>query len=258
MMIDKVMFFCAYISMHAIHDISALIIVPPSSFDDYRQLASLLVGTFDDPTINVAKKSTSLQFKVDVLRWNVIEKSLTEDYICKKYISTARRLRGKKYCVLLAKECIRDDDHNQQIRVKDDVIGIVEMGLSLCPIFSNDAEDCSLRNIDLIPQPTVGVLCVKSSHQKKGIGQALMKKCEQVAANIWNERYLFADVEPSNINAKILFEKWGYVCAVNGLGEAQMRNTTVSRRRKEQSIPHYLLQKRLKMKEDNAVQHRST
>ncbi len=248
MMIDKKVFFCVYISMHAIHDISALVILPPSSFDDYRRLASLLVGTFDDPTENVVKKSTSLQFKVDALRWNIVEKSLTEEYTRNKYISTARRLRGKKYCVLIAKECIQDDDHNQQVRVRDDVIGIVEMGMSLCPIFSNDAEDSHCT-----PQPTVGVLCVKSSHQKKGIGQALMKKCEQVAANIWNEQYLFVDVEPSNINAMKLFEKWGYACRVNGMGEAQMRNTTVSRRRIEQSMPHYLLRKRLERNEDVAI-----
>lgn len=251
--------FFAYSSMHAMHGISALIIIsPPSTFGDYRQLASLLVGTFDDPTSDFATIATpdieqrGLKCKINALQWNLFEKSMTVEYICNKYTSTARRMQGKKYCVLIAKECIQDNDKNQQLRVRDDVIGMVEMGMSLCPMFSKhgDLDDAtnatgSRGSIELRPQPTVGVLCVKSSHQKKGIGQALIQKCEQVAANVWNEPYLFVDIEPNNHNTLRLFEKWGYAFKLNETGEAQMRNTTVSRRRIERSRPHYLLRKEL-------------
>lgn len=224
------------------HTISALVISPPASYGDYRQLASLLVDTFDDPSLDSITKSTSLRFKIDVLQWKMYEKSLTEEYTCKKYTTTARKMRGKKYCVLVAKECIQDKDGKQQ-RVRDDVIGMVEMGMSNCPIFSSDG---SSENIQLRPQPTVGVLCVKSSHRNRGIGQALIQKCEHVAANIWNEPYLFVDIEPSNLNSMKLFEKWGFACTVNEFGEVQMRNTTVSRRRVERGTPHNLLRKRLR------------
>jgi GNAT superfamily N-acetyltransferase len=237
----RVIFLCASISMYS-HAISALIISPPASFGDYRQLASLLVGTFDVPSLDSATNSTSLQFNIDALRWNMFEKSLTEEHTLKKYTNTARRMRGKKYCLLIAKEYIKDDDGNQQMRVGDDVIGMVEMGMSLCPTCSNYNRT---DNTVLRPQPTVGVLCVKASHRKKGIGQALIQKCEQVAENVWNEELLFVDVEPSNHNTMTLFEKWGYTCIVNETGEAQMRNTTVSRRRIERFRPHYLLRKRL-------------
>jgi hypothetical protein len=264
MMNIRIITFFAYSSMHAIHGISSLIIIsPPSSFGEYRQLASLLVGTFDDLTSDFATKASSnnhqreLRFKIDTLQWNLFEKSLTVEHTCNKYTSTARRMQGKKYCVLIAKECIQYNDNNQQLRVRDDVIGMVEMGMSLCPVLSNfliskhgDLDDAAnatglTGNIELSPQPTVGVLCVKSSHQKKGVGQALIHKCEQVAANVWNEPYLFVDIEPNNHNTLRLFEKWGYEYTLNETGEAQKRNITVSRRRIERSRLHYLLRKEL-------------
>ena len=58
--------------------ISALIISPPSSAGDYRQLASLLASSFDAP----AAQST----KIELLKWNMLEKSLTEEYIYKQYV----------------------------------------------------------------------------------------------------------------------------------------------------------------------------
>lgn len=243
---------CVYVFAHAIPEISALLIAPPSSLGDYRQLASLLADTFDFPTSDFATKSITnnlqqqLGFKIDAL-WNTFERALTEDYTCQKYTATARRMRGKKYCVLLAKELIQGDNDNQQIRVRDEALGMVEMGMSLCPIFSNDLDNLADPTTPIFqqaiktesrPQPTVGVLCVKSSHRKKGIGQALIQKCEQVAADIWNEEFLFVDVEPSNEKTLLLFEKWGYV-------RVGKRNAAVSRRRLEQPRPHYLLRKRL-------------
>ncbi len=78
------------------------------------------------------------------------------------------------------------------MRVRDDVVGIVEMGMSLCPSCCEDTSGehdaiSDAPEIELRPQPTIGVLCVKSTHRQKGIGQALVEKCERVAADIWNE-----------------------------------------------------------------------
>ncbi|KAL3767428.1 hypothetical protein ACHAW5_004821 [Stephanodiscus triporus] len=240
-----------------VREIRALLISPPSSTRDYRQLASLIVNTFDAPVADLDARASSnsrvqrqyFQSKIDALRWNVIEKSLTEEYTFKQYIDTVRRLRGKKYCILVAKECYQDEDTNQQLRGRDDVVGIVEMGMSLCPSYYEDrsGENGAIATeLELRPQPTVGVLCVKSTHRKKGIGQALVERCERLAADVWNDDSIFVDVDPNNKNALSFFVKCGYYSTpVDGLGSLQMRNATVSERRKEESRPHYLLRKRL-------------
>jgi ribosomal protein S18 acetylase RimI-like enzyme len=245
--------FCAFL-----RDIVALLVVsPPSSIRDYRQLASLIVDTFDAPDADSAARAGNqnrkdFQSKIDALRWNVLEKSLTEEFTFKQYISTMRRMRGKKYCLLVAKECCQDENDKQQMRVRDDVVGIVEMGMSLCPTCYRD----TYENNEVIydapeneskPQPTLGVLCVKSAHRQKGIGQALVEKCERVAADLWSEDHIFVDVDPDNPNALSFFIKCGYNSTpVDESESLQMRNATVSRRRKSESKPHYLLRKILR------------
>jgi hypothetical protein len=247
---------CATLFLNAfIHEIHALLITPPSSTRDYRQLALLIANTFDAPTVDLVARASSnsqqqcqyFQSKNEALRWNVFEKSLTEELTFKQYCSTTRRMRGKKYCLLVVKEYCRDEESDQQLRVRDDVVGIVEMGMSLCPSCCEDTSGehdaiSDAPEIELRPQPTIGVLCVKSTHRQKGIGQALVEKCERVAADIWNEESIFAN----NQNAFSFFVTCCYNSTpVDGLGSLQMRNTTVSRRRTEESRPHYLLRKRL-------------
>ena len=206
----------------------SLVISPPSSLRDYRQLAKLIVSTFDDPSKNMMR-SQSFQSKLDALQWNVLDKSLSEELMFKQYTSTVRRMRGKKYCLLVVK-----DSH--QVRVDDShdfVVGVVEMGLSLCPPTTNSTGE---NAAELRPQPTIGVLCVNSTHRQKGIGRALVRKCEQVAADVWNEDSIFVDVDPSNLSALKFFEKCGY-------NSFQMRNAILYRRRKKESKPHFLLKK---------------
>ena len=183
-----------------VHEIQALLITPPSSTRDYQQLASLIANTFDAPAVDLAARASSnsqqqhqyFQSKIEALRWNVIEKSLTEEFTFKQYCSTARRMRGEKYCLLVVKECCPNEENDQQLGVRDDVVGIVEMGMSLCPSCYEDisgGEHDAISDapvIELRPQPTIGVLCVKSTHRQKGIGQALVEKCERVATDIWN------------------------------------------------------------------------
>jgi len=172
-------------------------------------------------------------------------------------------MRGKKYCLLVAKEIIHDDDDDGD----GDVVGLVEMGMSLCPVPLDQLDSCAGsgddgnntddnnsdtttnndndHDIGLRPQPTVGVLCVNPTHQNKGIAQALVQKCENVAAEVWSEQFIFVDVEPKNENALSLFRKCGFHCLLDEMGGAQIRNATVSRRRVAESVPHLLLSKRL-------------
>ena len=247
---------CSSLFLYAfVHEILALLLIsPPSSIRDYRQLASLIVNTFDAPDADLAawpgsQQSQLFQSKIDELRWNVFEKSLTEEFTFKQYTSTVRRMRGKKYCLLVVKESCQDEDNNQQLRVRDDVVGIVEMGMSLCPSRYQDRSEENEAVYDAPanesrPQPTVGVLCVKSTHRQKGIGQALVEKCEQVAADVWNEEYIFVDVDPNNQSALSFFIKCGYKSTP--LESLQIRNATVSRRRASETKPHYLLRKSLR------------
>mmetsp|Transcript_2338 Transcript_2338/g.5756 ORF Transcript_2338/g.5756 Transcript_2338/m.5756 type:complete len:287 (+) Transcript_2338:313-1173(+) len=246
---------------------SPLIISPPSSLSDFRQLASLLVDTFDAPSNSVKSDddqqttTASLKAKMGLLR-NMFETSLAEESTYKQYASTARRMRGKKYCLLVAKEFVRDVD-DDQLRVRDDVVGMVEMGMSLCPVacqqtdpssggrgHATDTSDTATTSdsIESIPQPTIGVLCVKSTHQQKGIGQALVQKCEDVATDLWDEQSIFVDVEPGNENALFFFKKHGYGSTFGVSGAVQMRNATVSSGRIAESRPHFLLRKRMERK----------
>lgn len=271
---------------------TALIVTPLSGASDYRQLASLLVSTFDappDPTSELNKdQKETLRSKLDLMQWNLYDKSLTEQFTYKQYTSTVKRMWGKKYCLFVAKEHIPENEDNGS-RSSYNVVGVVEMGMSLGPVplatdengqddsvgiksnildreeaaepaagKSSGAADSSnstfpLNNagtsiynpIGLRPRATVGVLCVESTHQKKGIGQALLRKCEEVASDVWNEQCVFVDVEPDNLNAMSFFERCGYSSCVDETGSTQVRNATVSRRRIAESRPHFVLEKRL-------------
>lgn len=141
-------------------------------------------------------------------------------------------MRDKKYCVIVAKEYIIDENDDMKLRV----VGMAEMGMSICPI-SKDTK--------LSPQPTLGVLCVSPNHQQTGIGKALVEKCEQIATDIWKDCNVVVDIEPSNHIALSFFERCGYHISEDDSGEKHMRNTTVVRRRKAESRPHYLLRKKL-------------
>lgn len=240
---------------------SAIIISPPSSISDYRRLASLIVSTFDDSLPQSSERHPSITpTKWDQLKWTLYEKSLTEEFTYKQYASTARRMRGKKYCLLVAKE----EEWEPMGKGDCNVVGMVEMGMSVCPSFSatnmidSEEDEHTCKSVqhttdnrydhESIPQPTIGVVCIKSTHRNQGIGRILIQKCEQIAREVWNERQIFVDVEPDNLNALAFFEKCGYQFCIDGCGEVQlMRNTTVFRRRVEEVKPHWLLGKSLEV-----------
>ncbi|KAL7551389.1 hypothetical protein ACHAWF_018153 [Thalassiosira exigua] len=249
-----------YLSALYIPRILGLVISPPSSANEYRKIASLLASTFDAPAAGAQSNSignieqSSIQSKVEELQWTLVEKSLTEEFIFKQYMSTARRMQGKKYCLLVAKDYVQDSDGD--LRVRDDIVGIAEMGMSFCPsplqqepIRGNvvDIDGTGAKNDcnESKPKPTLGVLCVGPNQQKKGIGRALVGKCEEIASEVWNETCIFVDVEPRNLNAMSFFHKCGYRCCVDDTGSVLVRNTKISKRRSSESRPHNLLWKRL-------------
>lgn len=169
-------------------------------------------------------------------------------------------MRGKKYCLLLAKKnAVEDGDDDVSSKRSGDVVGMVEMGMSLCPIptnttastTTNDDEASNNYEETMTPTPLIGVICVSPTHQKEGIGMKLLQKCEEVAREIWQEEYICVDVEPDNAPALSLFEMGGYVRCLDGEGGgALMRNTTILRRRSAEVKPHYLLRKRIRDDDD--------
>ena len=257
----------------------AIIITPPSTSSDFRNLASLLVSTFDAPRLS----NSSV---VEVMKWNMIDKILTEQETYNRYRSTARKMRGKKYALYLAKEYIVENDdeyflnskgkeiQNQYRRATYKVVGMVEMGMTLMPsneILPNnkkDPEQIKDEQTDSILTATVGVLCVKSTHHKRGIGHALLTRCEDVARDMWNEDSLCVEVEPDNTNAIQFFRKNGFNYCYEDLKEERnmktneitnsqqmkdeftnknfmMRNTVVTRKREIELRPHFVLSKQL-------------
>lgn len=223
-------------------EISALTISPPTSAKDYRELAVLLI---DAPTDAVESTNMNpIQSKLDALRWEM-ERSLTEEYNYLQYTSTARKMFRKKmkYSLLVAKEYVEDENDNIELRV----VGMAEMGVSICSILL-PSNETSKEEMGLRPQPTLGVLCVAPKHQQKGVGQALVDKCEQVAVEWGGEtQYIVVDVEPDNHRALSFFKRCGYEHQLNEYGEVLLRNATVVRRRKAESRPHYMLRKKLPM-----------
>ena len=137
-------------------------IKPPASSNDYRQFASLLVSSFDSPQSCWKEQENDISSKIQKLQWDLYEKSLTEEFTYKRYVSTVRRMRGKKYCLLVAKKANVVDEESD-----DNVVGMVEMGMSLCPTVptnitstTNDNNDGSSNNNSMTPTPLIGVICV--------------------------------------------------------------------------------------------------
>jgi ribosomal protein S18 acetylase RimI-like enzyme len=250
----------------------AIQISPPESEDDYRQLASLLVSSFDAPESRCTNGDDNALSKLRGLQWNLYEKSLTEEFTYNRYASMARRMRGKKYCLFVAKMTAEDQEKEEEeefladdvvvgnmspLKRRDNgVVGVIEMGMSLCPPAPGNAtiDNCN-HTRKLIPTPLIGVICVTCTHQKLGIGMKLINKCEEVARELWREQFICVDVEPDNMRALSLFEMGGYVVEYLDVekGDVLMRNTTVLRRRRRYVKPHYLLRKRIRNVSDGTT-----
>ncbi len=252
---------------------NALQIVPPSSNDDWRDLASLLVETFDEPRVIEPSPSSSsnamntLINKLQIAKWNLFEKSLTKQFAYNQYVRTARKMKGKKYAILLAKDYNPGSEENEH-RAFNEVVGMAEIGLTLEPSTAAREERGvdDTTNLDFtaetvmaplsasVPRATVGVLCVRPTRRNMGIGQILLKKCEEIIAESWGEDEIVVEVEPDNRPALEFFRTSGYCFSrtpksesarsVDG-GDVEMRNATVRKLRTFEARPHLVLRKRV-------------
>jgi len=159
-------------------------IAPPISDSDFMQVASLVVDSFEkvetllenlqygndekettmtaSDTIKSLFRSTSIG---GVLFRNL---AIRSTYIT--YSRTFRRMKGKKYALLLAKI-----SSEGVVTIGGgglgDVVGMVELGL----VRSNSAS-----------RPTIGVLCVDEAYRGFGIGRAMVESCEEIIDKIWS------------------------------------------------------------------------
>lgn len=187
----------------------AYTITPPTSNSDWSELTTLITDTFDAPS------SSSTSTTADSWNWKWVERPLTWQYNYKHYVQTARKLRGSKYGVFLART------------ENDDVVGVVEVGVQL------DPETQETR-------PTIGSLAVAATLQQRGIGRALISKCEQVVSQRWKNQCIFAQVCTTNTRALQFFEACGYQLHNN---DATPVPVTLQRRRKLETSLHFILSK---------------
>lgn len=190
-----------------------MITTPPSSPNDWKQIASLLVTVFD---------KEGGETLMERFGWWFMEQLMTERDVMEQYWETSKKMKGNKYAVILAKE-------------NSKVVGMAELGVSRRGGISQDDDD---DNDDVLVGATVGVLAVLPTHQGLGVGKLLLQKCEALAkCEAWNESLLYAEVEPSNGNALRFFREQGYV------QEGRMVPVTVRRKRIYEERPHLLLYK---------------
>uniref|UniRef100_A0A7S2SDJ9 N-acetyltransferase domain-containing protein n=1 Tax=Eucampia antarctica TaxID=49252 RepID=A0A7S2SDJ9_9STRA len=109
-----------------------------------------------------------------------------------RYVKTARKLKGMKHTIFLAK-------HSQS----DEVLGMVEVGMTVRPPNG-------------IVVPTMGVLCVDPDFQRCGIGTLLVHETEHLVQNVWNlttsvtTTSIHVEIETDNPNSLAFFKSRGY------------------------------------------------
>lgn len=209
---------------------NALTITPPTSLQDWKDLSALLCDTFDapskDPTISSSSSVTKLS--IEELKWNLYERQFTIQDIYKRYTRTARKLKGTKYNLFLAKQ----DYATEMDSNMEEIVGVVELGMTLANEVENNPPNSKRK-----ARATIGVLCVKEEYQGQGIGSALVSKCQERAKDVWMEDEIYVEVEPSNKNALAFFHSCGY----QETSPIEIKNATVSRRRQMESRPHWVL-----------------
>jgi len=179
-------------------------IAPPRVDKEWKQLASLVVNTFDAPNQDAPLR--------EKLSWNLLENRRNEHWTYRNYVRTARKMKGNKYAILLAKEDGR-------------VIGAAELGIHL--------------DQNKTKRATIGVLCVDRQFRHNGIATALVQRCEHLVANVWHDDCVYAQVEPKNVQALGLFQSCGFV-----IGDQRQR-VMIRRKGKFESRSHLLLSKQL-------------
>jgi ribosomal protein S18 acetylase RimI-like enzyme len=185
----------------------AWFISAPKAADDWRQLSNLVVDTFEAP---ITQQSPWMAQSA----WQIVERQLTRQYTYRHYVSTARKMKGKKYGLLVAKEWGK-------------VIGMVEIGIQWDETHS-------------MKRPTIGVLCVDERSRNRGVAQGLLLKSETIVTQVWKEPTIYAEVEKSNEGATGFFQSQGFA-----LHQDNPVMVSLRRRRKIERRPHLLFAKSL-------------
>lgn len=199
--------------------------------------------TFDEPSSPLQKRGTvgsgntpndngenGYKKMLENILWKTVEKGQMERFTYQRYVSTARRMKGTKYALLVVKDRIGG---NSVEAGELQVVGMAELGVTM---------NQSIRKDSLQPRATIGVLCVESKYRKLGIGKALVQRCETLVTDLWKDTVLYTEVEPINEKAISFFERCGYE-RCGGADETVM--VTVSRRRRTEECEHFLFCKSL-------------
>lgn len=208
-------------------------VAPPRVTSEWSQLSQLVVRCFDDdvPPKNAYSNSNNSEAVVDdagtntnndftrkknwiIQKWNdnywsMIVKPRLESLTYQHFVSTARKMQGSKYSILLAKE-------------HGNVVGMIEFGInsSMDPLKRTMTEDADGTNsndssqscdVDSVlmkrrGRPTIGLLCVDPKYRKRGIAKELVRRSEDIVLNIWKDEMIYAEVQPNNDKAMSFFQ----------------------------------------------------
>ena len=227
------------------------VISGPTRLEDYEDVGRLFCEVFDDQAdqaalaLNASSKSSSGAAVMSNMFWNAgITKTAAQYVYTNRYISNARKMRGKKYALLVAKSFGSDKNDNSRAIKPGQVIAMAEVGVSRYPILSDlttgglSEDDHDRDETDVLA--SIGVICVAESQRRSGAASQLLETAESLARRRWNETSLYAAVEESNNDALRFFDAAGY--EDSGL---VVQVEVSERMRKGEMRPHILLQKRL-------------
>lgn len=78
---------------------------------------------------------------------------------------------------------------------------------------SNTQTTNTTAESNLVPRPYMCNLAVAANYRRKGIGQALIRYCEEVARMEWKESFIYLRVRETNEIALGMYTRLGYVAA---------------------------------------------
>jgi len=236
----------------------------PTRLQDFEDVGRLLCEAFDDGGDGSGPESQQSSFGgaiIDNWLWEAgITRTLAAAQYTNRYVSNARKMRGTKYSLLVAKsfgtaanriaadsdaDIAPDENNNNNIK-PGQVIAMAEVGVSMYSVLSySESSDAtaptpvSNRTTDVLA--SIGVICVQQTQRRSGAASELLKAAESIARTRWNETLLHAAVEQNNAGALSFFRSAGYE-DTGLLVEVEVRE----RMRKGEMRPHILLQKRLR------------
>ena len=184
--------------------ISAWYVTPPRMGSDWESMAKLIVDAFEAPAENASTMENA--------RWFLYEKEVSERATYRQYVDTAKKMKGSKYNVLVAKEF-------------GHVMGMIELGIT-----GSDEEK----------RPTIGLICVSKEFQHRGVGADLVEQSQKLVTDVWKDDTLCAEVAESNAQAISFFKSLGFVIQ----GDKRVM-VNLRRGLRMEKKPHILLSKEL-------------